>query len=463
MGMYATINIGRRRSCATTAPATFAAVLALLASSGALAANLDYELTAGYGHSDNIARVRTGEQEEDIASAGAQFSVDHRSPRLEADLVGDLAYFDYLGDTFDSELLGNVAGTARVGLVPERVEWLFADNFGQVLRDPFTPATPENRENINVFTTGPELALALGSQTRLLLGARYSLFTYEESPFDSDSVLGEVAIERSQSSSNSIALHGRVQQVRYDEDWLNADYDQAEAFLRYSAGGIRTFLTLDVGYSQIDREASTETENSPLLQLELSRRISASSTINLTAGSHYSNGGAAFAAAQTGGDIDLGTTPGRQSTIPFRDDYGSLRWHYLRYRNDLSLAAEYREYSYEDAPLLDQTLASIIGTAQRQLSPQMSVALNLLYATAKFDQPNRDYDDLGGGLSLDWSMSQHVVLSVTYEYLDRSSDLATTAYKENRVWLTLGWRRGTPRTSALERPFAIDAAAPSGP
>jgi hypothetical protein len=463
MGMYATINIGRRQARVTTAPAIFAAVLPLLASNGALAANLDYQLTAGYGHSDNIARVSTGEQEEDIASAGVRFSFDHRSPRLDADLVGDLAYYDYLDDTFDSEFLGNIAGTTRVALVPERVEWVFADNFGQVLRDPFTPATPENRENINVFTTGPELALALGSQTRLLLGARYSLTTYEDSPFDSDSVLGEVAIERSLSSSTSIALHGRGQQVRYDESFLNADYDQAEAFLRYSAAGIRTFLTLDVGYNQVDREASTETESSPLLQLELSRRISASSTINLTAGSHYANGGAAFAAAQTGGEIDLGTTPGRQSTIPFRDDYGSFGWQYQRNRNDLSLTAGYREYTYEGEPLLDQTLASIVGTAQHQLSPQMSVALNLLYETAGFDEPNRDYDDLGGGLSLSWSMSRHVVLSFTYEYVDRSSDLATTEYKENRVWLTLGWQRGMPRTNTLERPFAIDAAAPPGP
>ena len=36
-----------------------------------------------------------------------------------------------------------------------------ADNFGQVLDDPFQPATPDNRENINYLTTGPDLTFAL--------------------------------------------------------------------------------------------------------------------------------------------------------------------------------------------------------------------------------------------------------------------------------------------------------------
>lgn len=456
----ATMNMGCKRVRVAT-PSTFVAVLSLLPSGGALAANLDYRLTAGYGHSDNIARVRTGEQEEDIASAGAQFSFDHRSPRLEADLVGDLAYYDYLDDTFDSELLGNFAGTTQVALVPERVTWLFSDNFGQVLHDPFTPATPENRENINVFTTGPDFTLALGSQLRLLLGGRYSLTNYADSPFDSDSLLGDLGIERFLSSSSSIALHGRAQQVRYDETSLNADYDQTEVFLRYNAEGVRTFLTLDLGYTEVDRDASTGTEGSPLLQLDLSRRISASSTISVTAGTRYSNGGTAF--AQIGGEIDLGTTPGRQSVIPFRNDYGSLGWRYRRNRNTLSLVGQRGEYTYEDDPSLNQTLSSIVGMAQRELSDQLRVTLNLLYASAEFDQPGRNYDDIGGGLSMGWNMSRHVVLSVTYEYLDRTSDLATGGYKENRVWLALGWGRGTLRTSPLEQPFAIDAAAPPGP
>ena len=38
------------------------------------------------------------------------------------------------------------------------------DSFGQAITDPFSPVTPETRENVNYFTTGPSLEFLLGGQ-----------------------------------------------------------------------------------------------------------------------------------------------------------------------------------------------------------------------------------------------------------------------------------------------------------
>ena len=119
-------------------------LLALGASATAAAGNFDYQVTAGAAHSDNIARVETGKTEEDIANAGFKFSFDQQTRKIDADLVGNFDYQKFLDDTYDNELIGGFNGNVKVAFVPERFDWTFADNFGQVLVDPFQPSTPLN-------------------------------------------------------------------------------------------------------------------------------------------------------------------------------------------------------------------------------------------------------------------------------------------------------------------------------
>ena len=437
------------------------ATLPLLVVSGTpRAATLDYQLTAGGGHSDNISRVPVDQESENIASAGLQFSLDQRSSRLYADMVGNFAYYDYLDNTFDDEVLGNFAGQARFAFVPERFEWLLADNFGQVLSDPFMPATPDNRENINYLTTGPDVLFALGSQTRLRLAARYSMTTYEDSDFDSDSALAEIELSRVLSSASSIGFVGRAQQIEYDERQLNADYDQSEAFLRYSAEGARTFLTADAGYTRIKRDATGNSDSGPLFRLDVTRRLTASTTASLSLAREFSSGGTDFASNQSGQSISLETAPGRQTVEPFTRESAGLSWTFSRNRTSLSLSGAWDDHTYDNQPELDQTLTSGMIAVRREISPVMSLVVDGGYLRSAFDQPGGDYTEASGGLTFSWRLSGRVSLNATYDYVDRNSDLAAGGYTENRYWFYIGYGRGTPRTTMLPHEFAVDAANP---
>src|SRR4051812_13753372 len=307
-------------------------LLVQIATTQAYGEDLAYETSVGAGYSDNILRNPDNEKSENIASAGLQFSFDKQSSKVQADAVADLAYLDYRDNTFDSQLIGNFAGTALLAFVPERFQWVVSDNFGQVLTDPFQPSTPENDENLNYFTTGPDVTFAFGSQTRLRLGGRYSLTSYETSPFDSDSVAAQLGLIHLLSSSTSISLNGRAQKVTYKEESLDADYGQDDAYVRYEAQGARTRLGLDVGYSRIDRDAANEADGGWLFRLDVSRRISSASLIMLTGGRESSSSGAEFASSQGVGGISLNATPGRQVPQPFTSDYATLAWNYSRNR-----------------------------------------------------------------------------------------------------------------------------------
>jgi hypothetical protein len=55
-------------------------------------------------------------------------------------------------------------------------------------------------------------------------------------------------------------------------------------------------------------------------------------------------------------------------------------------------------------------------------------------------------------------MTQSLLLGLTYDYYDRSSDLVAGSFTENRFWLSIGYSRGRPRERMRVPEFAIDAA-----
>lgn len=426
---------------------------ALLVACAAPAADFAYDANLGIGRSDNIRRTPSNEESENIAKAGATFSLDQRGARLTADVIGDLAYFEYLNDTYDSELLGNFAGNARYEFVPGRFSWAVSDNFGQVLADPFAPVTPENRENVNRLTTGPQWIIPFGQTMRLRLGANYFATAYENSPLDSTGLSGDIGLVRRLSTDSSLSLNGVVQQVDYKEEALNADYDQKDLFLRYEINGARTRFSFDAGYSEVQRDAVSDPESGPLVRLNLSRRVSASSTATLIAGREFSNSGASFSTLQQG-SMGSESVPGRQTAQPFTNDQVSLGWSFGRVRTSFSLLASWSDQSYEDAPQLDQTLTSVSGQFRRELSSRTSLSLHAAYGMAGFEQPNTDYRDFGGGVSFAWRLSKSISLDALYDRFKRSSDAINGGYVENRVWLLISYGRGTPRVGPLPPDFS---------
>lgn len=420
-------------------------------------AEFDYGVSLSGGHSDNIARTEANKIEDDIAAAGAEFSLYRESNRLSADAIGNLLYYDYLDDTFQSEFFGNLSADVAFRIAPERFHWYLSDNFGQVLNDPFMPATPDNRENINYFLTGPDFILPIGSQTRFRLGGRYGLTSYEDSPLDSDTALATATLQRLLSSSNSVSLNARRQEVSYDESLLNGDYTQTEMYLGYEAEGARTNLSIDLGYTEMDRDASTDKEDGALLRLEVSRRLSASSVVLLSGGQEFSSSGQAFAAAQSGAGAGVVTLPGRQTVQPFVNKHATLGYIFTRERNRFALTGTWSDQKYDDQPILDQTLTTLTATFRRELSQRSSLEFDGGYILGDFEQ-GADYGDLIAGATFEWRLSETVSLGLTYDYYDRSSDLATGDFTENRFWLSISYSRGRPRQHMMIPEFAIDAA-----
>jgi hypothetical protein len=424
----------------------------------ASAGDLDYRAGLGLGYSDNAGREQDASKEsETIANVSLRFAYDEDSPRLRADVTGDVSYLDYLGNTFDAEVIGLVNGDAAITLIDERLTWNVSDQWGQVPVDPFTPATPDNRENINYFTTGPELVLGLGSLFRLGLSANYSLVDYEEQPLDSSITGGGMALIRVLSDRSSLSLNAGEREIQYDDETLGADYKQTEGFLQYRALGARTNMLVSAGWSEIDRDALVDNQSGALLRLNVSRRISPSTTVALTGAREFTTTAGNFAAELGTG---LGQAPTQQNADPFNLDRVTLTWDYARHVNALSLSAGWSKHTYERQDALDSRAISFGARYHRDLSPILSMNISGTYFKSEFQAAVLNSNTTNLGVDLQWRMSRSLTLTATYGMEERDADIEPDSYNENRFLLRLEYGRGEPRMGRSPPRFGVDAGLP---
>jgi hypothetical protein len=266
---------------------------------------------------------------------------------------------------------------------------------------------------------------------------------------DSTGLLGEIGVGRARSSSSSLTLNARAQQVEYDVAALDGDYDQNEIFLRYDASGSRTRLTVDAGHSEIDQDVLDDSESAVLLRLNVTRRLTSRSMATLTAGQEYSGSGSSFAAQQSNGPIGLEAVSGRQTIDPFTSRHAGLSWDLAASRTSVRLSGSWREEQYEANPLLDQSFITFGVGLHRDMSASLRASLDAALRSGSFEVPGGDYDDLLVRGSIDWRLSRRLSLRLSYEHADRDSDLSTANYTERRVWLSAAFSHGSPRDSMI--------------
>jgi len=413
-----------------------ATAVALCAALGARA-EVQYSFDGGVGSSDNITRVAEDEVDETIASLGGQLSWLHESPRLYADVLGDIAYLDYLDDTYDSEVTGNFVGALTLHAIPDRLDWVFNDNFGQARRDPLAAVTPGNRENINLFSTGPDFVMGLGvPNLQARLSARYANVAYETSNFDSDRYGGLLTVERTMSSSAVLSAHAALTQVRpKDEAAAGSEYDMNEYYLGYSLDAARTSLSVDAGVTQVDRDG--EKDDGFLLRLNLVRHLSDRATINFGAGREHSDSGQSLRFLQGIEGIDADASSLNTNPQPFVSEYANFGWNALGRRTRVNVSAAWMDQEYLDQPVQDRQELTVSGGIARDLGPTLTLGFDGNYLSEDFKNTPGDYDEMTLSVSLAWRIGRLLNIDILFDRVERSGDGPNADFAENRAWLML--------------------------
>lgn len=405
--------------------------------------NLEFGLTTGVTWSDNVSLVPTNEEDGTIGEVGVDLLYDQQSRRLRTDLDLNAAYEHYFDDNFDDNVFGGLDGTMIFGVVPERFEWFLQDNFGQTRVNPLAGATPDNRENFNYLTTGPDFTLRFGRVTALRLAGRYSRTDYETASLDGDRYSGAISLQRNVSSASSVSLNAMSERVENDDTSLTDGYDRSEGYLRYELDNDRTDLGVDLGYTTI--EDDTHTSSGPLVRLSLRRQMTPATAVALQLGDEFSDAGNVFRATQ---DLN-GVSRDAESVLVTSDAlerrFGYLGWSFERNRTEFGVNGEYSEENYENAVALDRSLARYSAYVSRRLTSNVRVRLDARQSKEEFDASNLDIDEWRGVAALDWEVGRTLSWRLQFEYREREGSGSNGAvaslqeYKESRASLFITW------------------------
>lgn len=421
-----------------------AAAIALAAAAGpAGAAEFDFGVKAGVGHSDNIRRVPAAEESETILTAGLDLAFLREEGRLHADVSVDLTYFDYQDNTYDGEVTGIANADLRFLFVPGRFEWMLADSFGQSQIDPFAAVTPDNRENVNYFTTGPDLTIRLGSAANLVLFGRWSASQFEESNFDDERLLAGLSLGRSLSQRSSVSLNVTSETVEFDDPAFGRDFERRSAFLRYEIEGARTRLGAEAGYTEVEFDTplpfAVNSTSSPLFEIDLERELSERSTLTLLAGVRSSDASTALR-----GGAPPGLSPGLISTSdPFETRQVTLSWQFQAQRTDFMLSAGWEEDVYETLGLLDRERQVFSASANRRLTPRLTLRAEASLFSSDFSSASQEDDETQYGLSLSWNAAGRLWIELEAQHFNRDSTNAASEFDETRAFLRFAWRRSS--------------------
>ena len=401
----------------------------------AVAADVQVAGSLGIGHSDNIRRVSSNAEDESIAQAGLELAVSEKTRRVDGDLISDLAYMDYLHNTYGSELVGNARGKVVVNLIEDHLQWDVSDNFGQTQTDLFTPVTPSNSENINYFSTGPDLILRLASTTDLQVGARYSLVDYQVSPLDNNRGSGTLALIRNIAARSSVSLNAEHDHVEFADHTVNTDFDNDALYFGYHAEGIRTKVTINVGVSRIKMAATTENES--LLRLDLARDVTARSTLNFSVGREQTDAGSSFGSQKISDNVSLDTQSLSSSGSPYTNEFVDLGWIAAGRRTRIGASIQYNQENYLQQSSQDRDHTAAQLYVSRDFGPRVSARLVGDYAKDDFKQQVGDSHETSIACGFSILTSRLLRIDLSVERYNRNSDLVNGDYRENRAWLKI--------------------------
>jgi hypothetical protein len=223
------------------------------------AGDFSWELALETRYTDNIGMIPGDGLDELSLVPSGTLIYESQTPRLDAEIEGLVRHYNYTKDTSDSETLYFGDLVLDFHLVPDLIDWRIEDHLSNEPIASDVADIPDNRQNINVFFTGPEFTFRMGQRNRIdLIGGLIRTHAEDTPEFDSDRNTGRLAYVHSVSNRFDLGLSGEWEDVEFDElvdsplGIVSGDYDRTDGYLTASFRRGSNTLELEAGSTDLD-------------------------------------------------------------------------------------------------------------------------------------------------------------------------------------------------------------------
>ncbi len=208
--------------------------------------------------------------------------------KVNAEMAFRLERQVYTEGSFDDQNFLSIDGFLDYEVVPGRFIWATEDSASTrriILQD---PATPDNLQTFNVFTTGPDLFFTRGVNEIIVKG-RIGDVHYSDQLADNNRLIGSVALRRPVSEVSTVGLNASASLIRFQQDF-QVDYDIVSLLTRYDRETPWGSIGLEGGYNLIDFENGVSDE-APVIQgsLVVGGKEGSANSLTFTASQKFSD------------------------------------------------------------------------------------------------------------------------------------------------------------------------------
>jgi hypothetical protein len=388
-------------------------------------------VTAGGGYSNNANRTATNEEGSGFASLGLDLSLDRKRELSRIFASGAIEYHEFLDGQVPGDFQGSLSLAAQLGSRSGRFTWFIGDAIGSVRENFARPLAPGNSQLSNDFSTGPNLRLALYDAWRLSAEGRYARHTFESSSFDSERLGGQVAVERAFAENRSLGVGVSFENQKFDQPLGGtSEFDREEAFLTSQWDTARMDFSGQVGFTRLKPKfTGAQSQDGLLVRLNLNRKLTATSSVQLRAAREFSGSGSpqagnAFSAAPVTNDSGLAQGE------PALYELVSAGYRWARPRTEFSLSATHSRESYRSVTQTRRDLTQFAAGASRALTPKSRVGVSVSYGREDFSGAIGKFDDTRFGGFWRWSFGRQLSLDLSADYVKRDGTIVGTDYNE---------------------------------
>jgi hypothetical protein len=395
-------------------------------------------VTVGLGETDNVALTSTAAKSQTVAVTGVDFGLIRTGSALDANLIGNFDYLDYLQNAYSSQLLGRFDGLTDLSLFSGRLKWVLQDDFGEGQLNPYTPSTPTNLEHINLVTTGPELTLRPMADTLLRLDARYANATYETSPLNGWRMIETATLERDLSANSNVAIVADVEQLRYEDTALNTDYDRNRFYVRYDIRGARTQIKASVGEAQVNDSGAWL--STAVADFQVTRTLAQLSTLTFAAGRQLTDAADNFSDLRSGAAGGIVVASVAETAGSYVRNYASVGLEIAGRQTTVNMTANWERDVYTVDEIADVTHGDLELRVGRRLTSVISA--DLFGTVSQFRYFNQDgtINNYVAGMDFNCLVGRTLSVQIRYSHDFQGNSGAVTGYSANVVFVTLSYR-----------------------
>ncbi len=415
------------------------ATIVIVSLGDAIALRFDYGTGANLSYSDNITQTSEKEQEEWVGRGIFGVSLEQDSGPFIIDASAFLRYEDFVNDTFSDRLLFSLNNQAEWRIAPERFSWILEDYYTQVSIDPIDPATPDNTQNTNAFSTGPNLVLRLGSLNRLEAGLRYDYIYYEESDADNLRYSAFIRWLLTPASAREYSFNLSGEKVDFMDDDLNENFTREDYSFAFTTRYPRYSFGAELGGTSIQSDRGDDFGY--LTRGTLTRNLTNLSTIAISAASQLTDTGRNL--LQASNSLDQANLQTEEvSADIFRQKEISVVFNTAGDPLHGELSANWIDRDYKNASL-DRVIKGVTGNIGYNITSTLVGTIFGKYARTREFATKRVDKDSSVGIGLIYLIRRDLSLEMTTQYHNRNSNLPGGSYREISGLLGIAYGMGT--------------------